>query len=70
MSDKKAPVTADAGDTVSIAPEQLSELCGARGFSYHDPGHVHVCTIVLTDDPELDEHDSHACYCGDWWHDR
>lgn len=57
---------ADAGDKVLIP----KECCGATGFSYRDPMHAHVCTIVLVDDPEFADHESHACYCGDWWHER
>jgi hypothetical protein len=53
-----------------VRPEQDEELCRARGYCYRDPLHVHICTIVLLDDPDLDDHESHACWCGDWWHDR
>lgn len=67
-TDNNRPPADDAGDTLSVLAEQ--ELCRARGHSYRDPMHVHVCTIVLVDEPEVDEHQSHACYCGDWWHDR
>jgi hypothetical protein len=65
---KNDAIAADAGDAVSIPIEQ--DCCAARGPSYADPAHVHVCTIVLVDDPEDDAHEFHACYCGDWWHDR
>lgn len=67
-TDKKHAIAADAGDAVSVPIEQ--ELCGAKGFSFGDPMHAHVCTIVLVGEPDVDEHDFHACYCGGWWHDR
>lgn len=64
-TDKKVPIAA-APARPGFVPDD--ELCGVRGVSYDDPTHVHVCTIVRTDDPRFDEHDEHACYCGRWWH--
>lgn len=70
MSTEKGTAAASPATSKLSPSDNLEECCRARGASYRDPMHTHVCTIVLTDDPDLDEHESHACWCGDWWHDR